>query len=72
MLDVWFIGAQLICAESSPTLVLPDYPSAHVGRETPGKELGRSAALGGTHWYDEGAHPPEPCARPSHVKVAEG
>ena len=33
MLDVWFGGAQLICAENPPSAVLPDYPSVHVGRE---------------------------------------
>ena len=43
----------------------------HVGREKAGKELDRLASRGGSHWYGEGAHPPDLRVCPSRV-IAKG
>ena len=52
-------------------MVLPDYPSVHVGREKAGKELDRLASRGGSHWYGEGPRPPDLRVCPSHVIAKE-
>ena len=71
MLDVWFGGVQPICTENPPSVVSPDYPSAHVGREKAGEDLHGLASPKKIHWYDEGARLPDLRVCPTYVAVKE-
>ena len=68
---LWFKGIELTLTEEPPVAVLPNYPSVMEDRQRAAVELERLAGLGGIHWREEGSHPPDLRARPSHL-IAKG
>ena len=66
-----FNGAELPLAETPPIAISPDYPSVMEGRQRAAIELNRLAALGKSHWHEEGSHPPDLRVCPPHLIVKE-